>query len=158
MITYPISSNLCKKCSLQCYQIYNFPSFSSSNWKSSVKKFVLGNFAKFTGKHLWQSLFLGDCFWSFSCLFLKISCLLHCNRKNEMKKGKYPDGVQMFTFFLDYRFAWRQKFHKKFDRWLFNQKMCLKRIWYCNFHGWRNFAREKFLGSEHVTSSSTKTA
>ena len=36
--------------------------------------------------------------------------------------------------------------------------MRLKRIWCCNFHGYRNFAREKFLSGEHLTSSSTKTA
>ena len=31
-------------------------------------------------------------------------------QKNEMKKGKYPDGVRMFTFLLEYQFVWRQKF------------------------------------------------
>ena len=36
--------------------------------------------------------------------------------------------------------------------------MCLKRICCCNFHGQRNFAREKFLFEEHLTSPSTKTA
>ena len=93
MITYLISSNLCKKCSLQCCQFYNFPSFRSSRWRCSVRKDVLGNFAKFTGKHLWQSLFLskvagwGDCFWSFPCLLLKVSCLFHFNRKMRWKKG-----------------------------------------------------------------------
>ena len=41
--------------------------FRSSHWRSSVKKDVLQNFAKFTGKHLCQSLFfdkfagLGSC-------------------------------------------------------------------------------------------------
>ena len=89
----PISSNFCKKISPQCYRLYNFPSFRSSHWKCSVRKGVLGNFAKFTGKHLWQSLFFnkvagwGDCFWSFSCLLLKISCLFHFNRKMRWKKG-----------------------------------------------------------------------
>ena len=37
-------------------------------------------------------------------LFLKISCLFHFNRKMKWKIGKYPDGVQMFTFLLEYRF------------------------------------------------------
>ena len=32
MITYPISSNFCKKNYLQCYQLYNFPS-----WMCSIK-------------------------------------------------------------------------------------------------------------------------
>ena len=87
MITYPISSNFCKKNYLQCYQLYNFPS-----WMCSTRKCVLRNFAKITGKHLWQSLFFnivagwGDCFWSFSCfVLLKISCLFHFNRKMKWK-------------------------------------------------------------------------
>ena len=141
MMTYPISSNLCTKISLHCYWLHNFPSFSSNHGRCSVRKGALRNFAKFTGKHLWQSLFFnkvagwGDCFWSFSCLLLKISCLFHFNRKMKWKKGKYPDGVQIFTFMLEYRFVWRQRFQKKFDRWQFDQKMCLKGIWCCSFHG-----------------------
>ena len=93
MITYPISSYFCKKISLQSYQLYNFPSFRSSHWRCSVRKGVLRNFAKFTGKHLWQSLFFnkvagwGDCFWSFPCLLLRISCSFHFNRKMRWKKG-----------------------------------------------------------------------
>ena len=31
-------------------------SFKSSHWRCSVKKGVLTNFAKFTGKQMWQSL------------------------------------------------------------------------------------------------------
>ena len=50
MITYPISSNMCKKIYLQCYQLYNFSSFGSRHWRSSVRKGVLRNIAKFTGK------------------------------------------------------------------------------------------------------------
>ena len=100
MITYPISSNSCKKSSLQCYRLYNFPSFRSSHWRCSVRKGVLGNFAKFTGKRLWQSLFFnkvagwGDCFWSFSSLLLKIPCLFHFIPTEKWdEKGEYPDGA-----------------------------------------------------------------
>ena len=70
-----------------------FPSFRSNNWRCSVRKGILGNFAKFTGKHLWQNLFFnkvagwGNCFWFFSCLLSKIFCLLHFNRKMRWKKG-----------------------------------------------------------------------
>ena len=67
------------------------------------------NFAKFL-KHLFLQNFSGGCFclkddWpynclSFSCLtWLKICCLFHFNRKKEIEKGKYPDGVEIFTFF-----------------------------------------------------------
>ena len=93
MITYSISSNLCKKCSLQCYRFYNFLFFRSSHWRCSVRKVALGNSAKFTRKLLWESLFFnkvtnwGDWFWSFLCLLLKISCLFLFNRKMRWKKG-----------------------------------------------------------------------
>ena len=93
MITYTISSNLFKKGSLQCYRLNNFQSFRNGHWRCSVRKGVLGNFEKSTGKHLWQSLFFnkvagwGDCFWSFSCLLLlKISFLFHFNRKMKWKR------------------------------------------------------------------------
>ena len=76
MITYFISSNLCKKSSQQCYQLYNCPFFRNSHWRCSVRKGALGNFAKFTGKY----------FWSFSCLLLKIFCLFHPNRKWDEKR------------------------------------------------------------------------
>ena len=141
MITYPISSNLRKKISLQCYRLYNFLSFRNSHWRYSVRKGVIRNFAKFTGKHLRQSLFLinvagwCDCFWSFSCLLLKISSLFNFNRKTKWKKRNYPVGVQIITFLLEYRFDWRHRFQKKFYRWLFDQKICLKGIWCCSFHG-----------------------
>ena len=58
MITYPISSNFCKKIYLQCYRIYNFSSFRSSHWRCSVRKGVLKNFAKFTGKICDRASFL----------------------------------------------------------------------------------------------------
>ena len=35
----------------------NFLNIRRSHWKGSVKRDVLKNFSKFTGKHLWQSLF-----------------------------------------------------------------------------------------------------
>ena len=123
MLTYPISSNFSKKICLQYYRLYNFSSFRSSHWRCSVWNGILKNFAKFTGKHLSQSLFLhkvagwGDCFWSFSCLLLKISCLFHFNRKMKWKNGNTLMKFQIFTFLLEYRFVWRQRFQKKFDSW-----------------------------------------
>ena len=81
-----------KLISLQYYRLYNFPSARSSYWRCSVRIGVRRNFAKFSGKHLWQSLFFnkvagwGDCFWSFSCLLLKILCLFDFNRKMKWKK------------------------------------------------------------------------
>ena len=92
-ITYPISSNSCKTSSLHCYPLYNFPSFRNSHWRCFVRKGVPRNFAKFTGKRLWQSFFFNtfadweNGSWSFSCLLLKISCLFHLNRKMRWEKG-----------------------------------------------------------------------
>ena len=139
MITYPISNNLCKKGSLQCYRLYNFPSFRNSRWRYSVRKGVIGNFAKFTRTHLWQSLFFnkvtgwGDCSWSFSCLLLKISCLFHFNRKMRWKKG---DTMMEFKYLLiKYRFVWRQRFQIKIWQMVILIRKCvLKTIWCCNFH------------------------
>ena len=37
--------------------------------------------------------------------------------ENWIKKGKYPNGTQIFTFFLENKFVWRQRFQKKFDKW-----------------------------------------
>ena len=105
MITYLISSNFCKKIYLQCYQLYNFPSFRSSPWRCSVRNSVLRNFAYFTGKQLWQSLFFnkvtgwGDCFWSFSNLLLKISYSFHFNRKIKWKKGNTLMEFNYLFFF-----------------------------------------------------------
>ena len=122
-----ISSNLSKKIYLHCYRLYNLLSFRSSHWMCSVRKGVLRNFAKFTGKHMWQNLFFnkvagwGDCFWSFSCLSLEDFLFISFPQKNEMKRGKYPDGytqiLRYLLSLLEYRFVWRKSFQKKFGRW-----------------------------------------
>ena len=129
MMTYPISSNLCKNISLHCYRLHNFLSFSSSHWRFSVRKgkvsFLIKLQLQAEGLLL---VFLVPFSWKFLVY-------IPFQQKNEMKKGKYHDGVQIFTFLLEYRFVWRQRFQKKFDRRQFHQKMCLKRIWCCSFHG-----------------------
>ena len=43
-----------------------------------------------------------------------LSYFISTEKWNE--KGKYPDGVEIFTFLLEYRFVWRQRFQKKFGR------------------------------------------
>ena len=104
MITYLFPVTSVKKY-LQCYRLYNFPYFRSSHWMCSVRKGALRNFSKFTGKHLWQSLFFnevagwGACFWSFSCLLsLKISCLFHFNRKMKWKMGNTRTEIKYSLF------------------------------------------------------------
>ena len=100
---------------------------------------------------LWNVIGLNN-FPSFSCLLLlKISCLFQ--QKKWKKKGKYPDGVQIFTFLFDVT-----DFKRNLTDCNLIRKRVLKRIWCCSFHGLRNFAREWFLDGEHLTSSSTKTA
>ena len=46
-------------------KIQNVANFRSSHQRCSIKKSILRNFTKFTGKHLCQSLFFDkvDCFW-----------------------------------------------------------------------------------------------
>ena len=82
------------------------------------KKDGIENFAKFTGKHLCQSLFLiklqalGGCFclkcdWPYNLQFSIFHAssftedflFISFQQKNEIKKRKHPDGVQTFTFF-----------------------------------------------------------
>ena len=41
----------------QCGETYKLTAGRKSHWSCSVKKDVLKNFTKFTGKHLWQSFF-----------------------------------------------------------------------------------------------------
>ena len=64
-------------------------------------------------------------------------------QKNEMKKGKYPDGVRYLLFCSSNDLFDVKDFKKHLTREIFL---------------WESFAREKFLGGEHLTSSSTKTA
>ena len=104
MISYPISSNFYKKMSLKYCWLYNFPSFISSHWRCSVRLDVLRNFAKFTGKHLWQRLFFnkvagwGNYFWYFLCFLLKISCLFDFNRKMKWKREIPWWGSNIYFF------------------------------------------------------------
>ena len=131
----PFSSNLCKKISLQCYRLYNFPSFRSSHWHCFIRKGALRNFVKFTGKHKWQSLFFNKLqaettTSDHSCVFI----LSQHKKWNE--KREIPWWNSNITLLLAYKYVW---FEKKFGRWWIDQKMCLKGIWCCTFHGQRNF-------------------
>ena len=107
MMTYPISSNLCKNISLHCYRLHNFLSFSSSHWRFSVRKGVLRNFAKLTRKHLWQSLFFNKVAvagWGTASslsrsLFLKISCLYSISTEKWNEKRKIPWWSSNIYFF-----------------------------------------------------------
>ena len=101
MITYPTSSNLCKKSSLQCYRLYNFHLSKAATGGVLLEKVLL----EISQENTYGSLFFdklagwGDCFWSFSCLVLKISCLFHFNRKMRWKKGIpwWNPNIYLFT-------------------------------------------------------------
>ena len=82
MITYPISTNFCKR------------------------KFFC-NVIGVTIFHLAPVLF----YWRFRV------CFISTEKWN--KKGKYPDGVQIFTFSLEKRFVSRQRFQKEIWRMVF---------------------------------------
>ena len=57
-------SNLCSKAAMQLNALGQLQKYRSSHRRCSVKKGVVRNLAKFTGKHLCQSLRTppGDCF------------------------------------------------------------------------------------------------
>ena len=94
-----------------------------------------------------QYVSLTVCYWRFLAYFFSTD-----------KKGKYPDRVQIFTFFSSIDLFDVKDFKRNLTDGNLIRKSILKRIWCCSFHGYRNFARECFLGGEHLTSSSTKTA
>ena len=77
MITYPISSNVCKKSSLQCYRLYNCPFFRSSHWRSSVRKRCSWKFHKIHRKILLIFLLSS----------LEDFLIIHSNRKVRWKMG-----------------------------------------------------------------------
>ena len=62
------------------------------------------------------------CHWRFVVYFIPTE---KWNKKKEI--SWWSSNIY---FFLEYRFAWRQRFQNKFDS-------VLKRIWCCSFHGLR---------------------
>ena len=79
-------------------------------------------------------------------------------QKREIKKGKSPDGVTIFTLFLSIDLFDVKDFKRILTDGNLIRKCVLKRIWCCSFHVYSNFAREWFLDGKQFTSSSTKTA
>ena len=58
-----------------------------------------------------------------------------------------------FTFLLENRFVWRQRFPREiWQMIIWSGNLTLQFSWL------EDFARETFVGGEHITSSSTKTA
>ena len=90
--------------------------------------------------------------------FVEDSMVVSSQQKNEIKKGNTLMEFKYLLFRSRINLFDVKDFQKKFDKWYFDQKMCLKGIWCCSFHGLRNFARKTFLGGEYMTSSSAKTA
>ena len=90
MITYPISSNFCKK------------RFSGILLAFQVSIIIASSFQFFI---FLVSSFIGD--------FLFISF----QQKSEIKKGNTQMEFKYLTFLLENRFVWRQRFQKKLDRW-----------------------------------------
>ena len=110
-----------------CYWLYMFPSCRSSHWRCSVRKGVPRNFLKFTGKHLWHSLFFSKVahFWSFLCLVLKISCLFYFNRKMKWQKGNTLMEFKYLLFCSSIDLLDKSKISKEIWQ-KFDQKMCLR--------------------------------
>ena len=72
--------------------VLKFSVFHKQPQEAFVRKEALGNFAKFTGKHMRQSLFFnkvtdwGGSFWSFLSLLLKISFYFTSTEKWDYKR------------------------------------------------------------------------
>ena len=88
-------------------------------------------------------------YWRFIAYFIS-------TEKLNKKKRKYPNGVQIFTFFSSIDLFDVKDFKRNLTDGILIRKRVLKRILCCSFHGLRNFAREWFLAGEHFTSSNTK--
>ena len=74
-----------------------------------------------------------------------------------MKKGRYHDGVQIFTYQVSICLTSKVS-NKNLADGNFDQKMCFKDNLMLQFPSLEDFAWEKFPGGEHLTSASTKTA
>ena len=117
---------MCKKVSLQCYVI-GFTIFHLAETaaggvlleKLSLK--ISKNSQKNTCGIVSFSV-VARCTLRRLLLIFHLSCLedfliILFQQKNEMKKGKYPDGVQICTFFARVLICWiNQRFQRKFDR------------------------------------------
>ena len=54
--------------------------------------------------------------------------------------------------------GFRSSLQKNLGKGQFFQKMCLKGISFCSFHGLRNFNEERFLSGENLANANTKMA
>ena len=107
------------------------------------------NFAKFIRtsfltEHLrWPLLSKVWLAWQFSILrvssfiedFLLISLQQKNGKKKRKRKGKYPDRVQIFTFFSSINLFDVKDFKRNLTDGNLIRKRILKRIWCCSFHG-----------------------
>ena len=88
----------------------------------------------------------GDCFWTFSCLLLKVSCLFHFNRKMKWKKGNTLMELGIY-FFARVTTCLTSKISK--DIWLgktfFGKVLLGKSFWVVNI--WRAPVRKRLKGS-----------
>ena len=67
--------------------------------------------------------------------FIEDFLLISLQQKNEIKKGKYPDRVQIFTFFLSIDLFDVKDFKRSVTDDNLIRKRILKKIWCCSFHG-----------------------
>ena len=81
--------------------LYNISCIMMTYRISTSKKFLC-NVIGFTIFHLSHVFF----YWRFCVCFIS-------KRKIKEKRGKHPDGLQIFTFSLKNRFVWHQRFLKE---------------------------------------------
>ena len=67
--------------------------------------------------------------------FIEDFLFISFQQNNEIKKGEYPDRVQIFTFFLSIDLFDVKDFKRSLTDGNLIRKRILKRIWCCSFHG-----------------------
>ena len=162
-----ISQNSENACTSSVYQSLLLIKLQACNFikKETLTRCFPGNCAKFLRtpfltEHLWWLLL--SKMWltlQFSIFllsfFIEDFVFISFQQENEIKKGKYPDGVQIFTFFSSIDLC----DFKDFKRNLANDNLIRKRVFKENLmlqFSW--FEEFRFLGGEHLTGSSKKTA
>ena len=123
-------SKLCKKRYLQFYRLYNFPSFRSSYWRSSIRNSFLRNFTKLTETCDKVSFLIklqakGTIFYLshvFSWRFL----VYFISTKDWNGEREIPWCSSNIYIFASVWSCFTLRFEKKFYGWWFDQKMCLK--------------------------------
>ena len=111
-----------------CAISHCLPPFITGHWNANYTSYV-------SIRLIWQSCFIDN-------------FLLYFNRKLKLKKGNTQMEFKYLLFCVEQMndlFGWKDikdvyRLQKKFGRWQFDQKICLKEIWCWSFYGYMTLA------------------